>query len=118
MNLHSKNYNLFIICIFSGLFVFLLNASLAFSDQEWSGVRPPNCKCHSKNQKMVEMHKPFGVKDCMICHQPTSMEMKGEGKEGKNSKMETARKKKKEGKVCRGCHAVKGGHSALPKNNK
>jgi hypothetical protein len=32
--------------------------------------------------------------------------------------METARKKKKEDKVCRGCHAVKGEHSELPINNK
>ena len=118
MNLYRKNYNFLIICIFSGLFAFLLNSSLAFSEQEWSGIRPPSCKCHSKNTKMVKMHKPFGVKDCLVCHQPSAMKMKGEGKEGKNSKMETARKKKKEDKVCRGCHAVKGDHSQLPKKTR
>ncbi len=118
MKLHRKNYNFFIIYIFCGFFAFIVNASLAFSDQEWSGIRPPNCRCHSKNQKMVEMHKPFGVKDCLACHQPSGMKMKGEGKEGKNSKMETARKKKREDKVCKGCHAVKGDHPKLPKKNK
>jgi hypothetical protein len=118
MKQRRKNYNAFIVYIFSGFFAFFVNASLAFSDQEWSGTRPPNCKCHSKNRKMVEMHKPFGVKDCLVCHQPSAMEMKGEEKEGKHNKMETARKKKKEDKVCKGCHSVKGDHSELPRNNK
>lgn len=106
MKQSSKNYSFFILYIFWALFVFILNASLAFPDQGWSGIRPPNCKCHSKNQKMVEMHKPFGVKDCLVCHQPSAMEMKGEGAEGKNSKMEIARKKKKQDKVCKGCHTM------------
>ncbi len=100
----SKDYNLFVFYIFCAFFAFILNASLTYSVQDWSGIKPPNCKCHSKNQKMVEMHKPFGVKDCFVCHKPGTVKMEGEGK---NSKMEMARKRKKEDKVCKGCHMIK-----------
>ena len=107
MKQRRKNYNALIVYIFSGFFAFFVNASLAFPDQEWSGTRPPNCKCHSKNRKMVEMHKPFGVKDCLVCHKPDTMQMQGKGEEGKPKKMEIARQKKKDEKVCKGCHTLK-----------
>ena len=28
--------------------------------------------CHSKNPKMVNMHKALGFKDCFVCHGPSS----------------------------------------------
>ncbi len=56
---------------------------------------------------MVKMHKPFGVKDCLICHQPAAMQMQAKGKEGENKKMEMAKQRQKEEKVCKDCHTVK-----------
>ncbi len=118
MNQHRKNDILFILYFFCGFFAFILNASAVFSDQEWSGARPPNCKCHSKNPDMVKMHKPFGVKDCFVCHKPDTMQMQEKGEEGKRRKMEVARQKKKDEKVCKGCHAVEDVHSDSSKKNR
>jgi hypothetical protein len=39
------------------LIIFPAGQVYADSTQKWSDFRPPNCKCHSKNIKMVEMHK-------------------------------------------------------------
>jgi nitrate/TMAO reductase-like tetraheme cytochrome c subunit len=60
---------------------------------------------------MVEMHKPFGVKDCSVCHQPSDTQMKEQGEGGKDKKMELARQRKKDEKVCKDCHIVKDNHS-------
>ncbi len=80
-------------------------------------MRPPNCKCHSKNQKMVTMHEPFGVKDCFACHQRGTMQMEKEGEGAKKKKMEMARQRQRGEKVCKDCHAVKGGSAGLPKES-
>lgn len=112
---HHLPFLLLMVCVF---LAFILNLSLAFSDQEWSGIRPPNCKCHSKNPKMVTMHKPFGVKDCLVCHQPETMQMQEKGKEGKRKKLELAKKQKTEEKVCKNCHAVKDNHPDPLKENR
>jgi hypothetical protein len=101
---HHVPFLLLMVCVF---LAFILNLSLAFSDQEWSRIRPPNCKCHSKNPKMVAMHKPFGVKDCFVCHQPETMQMQEKGEKGKRKRMELAKKKRTEEKVCKGCHTLK-----------
>jgi hypothetical protein len=112
---HQRWIFLFIVCEFSA---FIFNPLAVFSEQEWSGARPPNCKCHSKNPDMVKMHKPFGVKDCLVCHRPDTMQMQGKGEEGKRKKMEIARQKKKDEKVCKGCHVVEDVHSDSSKKNR
>ena len=114
------SFNLVCLLIISPLLIiFPVGRAYADSDQKWSGFRPPNCRCHSKNPQMVKMHEPFGVKDCMVCHQRETMQMKDKGEEGKRRKMKEARKEKNEKPVCKGCHMVKDGHpDQLKKNGK
>jgi len=47
--------------------------------------------CHSKNPKMVNMHRELGFKDCFKCHGPTSKRTKGD------LEMKTS-------SLCRDCH--------------
>ncbi len=67
---------------------------------------------------MVKMHEPFGVKDCLVCHQRETMQMKDKGEEGKRKKMEKARQQKEEEPVCKGCHALKDGYPDSLKGKK
>ena len=32
------------------------------------GVLPVGCSCHSKNQKVIDQHKKYGITDCNKCH--------------------------------------------------
>ena len=43
----------------------------AFLMVVWSPAQACNV-CHSKNPKMVNMHKALGFKDCFNCHGPGS----------------------------------------------
>ncbi|MEI6128301.1 MAG: cytochrome c3 family protein [Pseudomonadota bacterium] len=89
-----------------GWAVFFYCSASAWALQEWSGWRPPGCACHSKNPKMFEMHKPFGVKDCLACHSPGAMKMDKSDNDTvvRRKKMEDAQQKKLKDDVCRECH--------------
>lgn len=32
------------------------------------GVLPPGCSCHSKDRKVIDEHKKYGITDCNKCH--------------------------------------------------
>lgn len=53
-------------------------------------------QCHSKNPKMVKMHKELGYKDCFKCHTF----------KGKRNKVELAKQRVTDEK-CKGCHLDK-----------
>lgn len=49
--------------------------------------------CHSKNPKMVKMHKELGYKDCFNCHGP-----------GKEKPPEERKIRMVSDELCIGCH--------------
>jgi predicted CXXCH cytochrome family protein len=51
--------------------------------------------CHSKNPKMVSMHKALQYKDCFKCHGP-----------GSDRKSPNAKDEMKTDPLCTGCHAA------------
>ncbi len=89
------------------LIIFPVGRACADSDQKWSGFRPPNCRCHSKNIKMVAMHKPFGIKDCSLCHQKPVAKQEMKKTEDIDSKVEVAKQRRQEEKICKECHILK-----------
>ncbi|GAB4441615.1 MAG: hypothetical protein OHK0040_12850 [bacterium] len=48
----------YLLIVFLTIFAFATNSAFAFECKE----------CHSKNPKMVKMHKALGYKDCFKCH--------------------------------------------------
>jgi hypothetical protein len=56
---------------------------------------------------MVEMHKPFGIKDCSLCHQKSVSQQEMQETEEKDNKMDVAKQRTREEKICKECHVLK-----------
>lgn len=60
----------------------------------YGGTNAAGCnECHSKNPKMVRMHKELGYKDCFKCHGPMS-----------GKPMEERKKQRPSEPLCMNCH--------------
>ncbi|MCX7769818.1 MAG: cytochrome C [Proteobacteria bacterium] len=71
--------------LFAGFFIFFVLYSYGVA-----------CNvCHSKNQKMVDMHKALDNKNCFTCHK---LEKRKTLEELKNIRTEDAR--------CKKCHSI------------
>ncbi|MBW2554922.1 MAG: hypothetical protein JRE20_12450 [Deltaproteobacteria bacterium] len=82
--------SIFLFIISHLLIIFPTGQTYSDSTRQWFGFRPPNCKCHSENIKMVEMHEPFGIKDCSLCHQKSVSKQEMKKMVNKDNKMEIA----------------------------
>ena len=56
---------------------------------------------------MVAMHKPFGIKDCSLCHQKPATKQEMKKTEDIDNKMDVAKQRRQEEEICKGCHFSK-----------
>ena len=76
------------------------------------GGLPPGCRCHSRVEWQVAMHKLFSARDCMKCHTENENLMAPQGTRMTAAHLKSLEQRMRTEPVCLECH--KAGKTSVP----